>query len=179
MPSPAHAHHPIATYIALGSNLSQPAKQIRTALTELAGLPETALLGASRLYRTAPVGPPGQPDYVNAVAGLRTRLAPRELLTALQEIEAAHGRRRDGTRWGPRTLDLDILLYGDEQVIEPGLTIPHPELTRRAFVLIPLADIAPLTLLLPGGRTLAELVACCERTGVEPLDSPGPVRATP
>ncbi|WP_296809853.1 2-amino-4-hydroxy-6-hydroxymethyldihydropteridine diphosphokinase [Thiocapsa sp.] len=160
---------PVAVWIGLGSNLQEPERQVRAAIGELAALPESHLQAASRLYRTAPVGPPGQPDYINAVACLETRLAPRALLAELHRIELAHGRRRDGTRWGPRILDLDILVYGDARFDEPGLTIPHPEMARRAFVLVPLADVAPPDLAVPGVGILAELLERCERDGVEPL----------
>ncbi len=156
----------VVAYIGLGSNLADPAAQVRQAMTDLAGLPETELFARSALYRTAPVGPADQPDYVNAVVSLKTRLSPRGLLEALQAIERAHGRRRDSTRWGPRTLDLDILLYGDERLSEPGLQIPHPELGRRAFVLVPLADVAPVALRVPGVGTLADLLERCPRQGV-------------
>ncbi len=160
---------PVAVWIGLGSNLQGPERQVRAALAELAALPESRLRAASRLYRTAPVGPPGQPDYINAAARLETRLTPRALLAELHRIELAHGRRRDGTRWGPRILDLDILIYGDARIDEPGLTIPHPEMARRAFVLVPLADVAQLDLAVPGVGILAELLERCERDGVEPL----------
>jgi 2-amino-4-hydroxy-6-hydroxymethyldihydropteridine diphosphokinase len=118
----------VVAYVGLGSNLAGPEAQVRQAIDDLGGLRETALSARSPLYRTAPVGPVDQPDFVNAVVRLETRLAPRALLRSLQALELAHGRHRDGTRWGPRTLDLDILLYGDEQVREPGLRIPHPEM---------------------------------------------------
>jgi 2-amino-4-hydroxy-6-hydroxymethyldihydropteridine diphosphokinase len=159
----------VVTYIGLGSNLADPAAQVRQAMTDLAGLPETELLAQSALYRTAPVGPANQPDYVNAVVRLETRLSPRGLLEALQAIERAHGRQRDGTRWGPRTLDLDILLYGDECLAEPGLQIPHPEMGNRAFVLVPLADVAPRGLRVPGVGPLADLIERCPREGVTPM----------
>lgn len=160
----------VTAYIGLGSNLSDPVGQVGQALTELGTLPRSELIGRSALYRTAPVGPADQPDYVNAVAGLQTRLSPRELLGALQEIERQHGRQRDGTRWGPRTLDLDILLYGDQRVDEPGLRIPHPEMARRAFVLVPLADVAPAGIRVPGVGALAELLEGCPREGVIRLE---------
>jgi 2-amino-4-hydroxy-6-hydroxymethyldihydropteridine diphosphokinase len=160
---------PVAVWIGLGSNLQEPERQVRAAIGELAALPETRLRAASRLYRTAPVGPPGQPDYVNAAARLETRLAPRALLAELHRIELAHGRRRDGTRWGPRILDLDILIYGDEAHRRARPDDPHPEMARRAFVLVPLADVAPPDLAVPGVGILAELLERCERDGVEPL----------
>ncbi|CRI65274.1 2-amino-4-hydroxy-6-hydroxymethyldihydropteridinepyrophosphokinase [Thiocapsa sp. KS1] len=165
---------PVAVWIGLGSNLQEPERQVSAAIGELATLPESRLLAASRLYRTAPVGPPGQPDYINAAARLETRLAPQALLAELHRIELAHGRRRDGTRWGPRILDLDILVYGDARIDEPGLTIPHQEMARRAFVLVPLADVAPPELAIPGLGILAELLERCERDGVEPLGDSDP-----
>jgi 2-amino-4-hydroxy-6-hydroxymethyldihydropteridine diphosphokinase len=165
---------PVVVWIGLGSNLQEPERQVSAAIGELAALPESRLQAASRLYRTAPVGPSGQPDYVNAAARLETRLTPQALLAELHRIELAHGRRRDGTRWGPRILDLDILIYGDARIDEPGLTIPHPEMARRAFVLVPLADVAPLDLAVPGVGILAELLDRCERDGVEPFDDSNP-----
>ena len=165
---------PVAVWIGLGSNLQEPERQVRAAIEELAALPESRLRAVSRLYRTAPVGPPGQPDYINAAARLETRLAPQALLAELHRIELAHGRRRDGTRWGPRILDLDILVYGEARIDEPGLTIPHPEMARRAFVLVPLADVAPPDLAVPGLGILAELLERCERDGVEPLGDSDP-----
>lgn len=163
---------PVDAYIGLGSNLAGPERQVVGAMAEIAKLPETQLLAGSALYRTAPVGPAGQPDYVNAVACVHTRLAPRNLLAVLQGIEQVHGRLRDGTRWGPRTLDLDILLYGDEQVDESGLRIPHPEMARRAFVVVPLADVAPAELRVPGAGTVGELLQRCTCDGVERI-APG------
>jgi len=160
---------PVLAYVGLGSNLSDPEGQVGRAMIELGGLPETELLARSALYRTAPVGPADQPDYINAVASLRTRLSPRALLEALQAIERLHGRQRDGTRWGPRTLDLDILLYGDERLSEPGLQIPHPEMGGRAFVLVPLADVAPSGLRVPGLGPLADLIERCPREGIAPI----------
>ena len=156
----------VVAYVGLGSNLAGPEAQVRQAMDDLGGLPETALTARSALYRTAPVGPVDQPDFVNAVVRLETRLAPRALLRSLQALELAHGRHRDGTRWGPRTLDLDILLYGDEQVREPGLRIPHPEMARRAFVLVPLADVAPSGLSVPACGPLSDLLEACGRDGI-------------
>jgi 2-amino-4-hydroxy-6-hydroxymethyldihydropteridine diphosphokinase len=165
---------PVAAFIGLGSNLLDPVQQVAEAIRELARVPASTLLARSRLYRTAPVGPPGQPDYVNAVVCLETRLAPEALLTELHRIELAHGRHRDGTRWGPRILDLDILLYGDARIDAPGLTIPHPEMARRAFVLVPLADVAPPGLRVPGVGLFVELLHTCGRDGVEPLATADP-----
>ena len=149
---------PRVAFVALGSNLDAPRDQVLRAFGELAALPGTALTARSRLYRSPPLGPADQPDYVNAVARLDTTLMPRALLDALLGIERAHGRRRDGGRWGPRTLDLDLLLHGDTVLDEPGLTLPHPGLTTRAFVLYPLAELAP-DLGIPGAGPLRALVA--------------------
>jgi 2-amino-4-hydroxy-6-hydroxymethyldihydropteridine diphosphokinase len=148
-------------YIGLGSNLDDPRRQVLTALGSLAAIPGCRLLARSALYATSPVGPVDQPDFVNAAAGLATRLAPHDQLAELQRIERAQGRVRDGTRWGPRTLDLDLLLYGDLSLAVPGLTLPHPELGRRAFVLVPLAEIAPTELEIPGQGRLGDLLAAC------------------
>lgn len=147
----------VSVFIGLGSNLDNPRQHVTTAFDDLAGLPETQLVCCSSLYVTKPLEferdpalPATQPSYINAVAQLMTTLSPLDLLHALQQIELAHGRVRDGTRWAARTLDLDILLYGDETIQAPGLTIPHPGLMQRSFVLIPLREIAPdLVLPLP------------------------------
>lgn len=153
-------------YIGLGSNLDNPLAQVKQALAELAQLPQTRLLAQSRLYRSAPVGP-AQPDYINAVALLDTQLLPLALLDQLQALEQAHHRVRL-EHWGPRTLDLDILLYGDQQIASERLTLPHPFMTQRGFVLYPLADIAP-GLQLPDGRALGELLHLCPADGLAPL----------
>src|SRR5690606_11032591 len=129
-------------YIGLGSNLDDPLAQVQRALERLAQLPDTQLIGQSRLYRSAPVGPEGQPDYINAVACLNTTLAPETLLDQLQHLEHQQGRVRS-LRWGPRTLDLDILLYDALVLQTPRLTLPHPEMINRNFVLHPLSELAP------------------------------------
>ncbi len=146
----------VTVFVGLGSNLDRPASQVRDALRELGGLPNTRLLRRSPLYRSAPLGPPGQPDYINAVAMLETRLTPDALLDLLQAIERRHGRMR-GERWGPRTLDLDLLLFADRRIDSERLQVPHPEISRRPFVFVPLHDIAP-ELTLPGVGPLSELV---------------------
>lgn len=128
-------------FIGLGANLGDPRRSVEEALAEIAALPQTRLLRRSSLYRTAPVDA-GGPDYVNAVAGVETALSPFELLRALLAIEQAHGRRRS-VRNAPRTLDLDLLLHGDTIVETPELTLPHPRLHQRAFVLEPLLEVAP------------------------------------
>ena len=143
-------------YVGIGSNLDDPVAQATLAFDALARIADTQLVARSPLYRSSPMGPPDQPHYVNAVAALRTRLAPTTLLDALHAIEDARGRRRSGRRWGPRTLDLDLLLHGDGVVTSERLTLPHPGLTARNFVVYPLADIAP-ALVLPDGRRLADI----------------------
>jgi 2-amino-4-hydroxy-6-hydroxymethyldihydropteridine diphosphokinase len=155
-------------YVGLGSNLERPAEQVQHAFDELDRLPSSRLTGRSRRYRSRPMGPPGQPDYVNAVAQLATRLAPQALLRELQAIERAHRRVR-GERWGPRTLDLDLLLYGECKIDTPDLQVPHPGLHERAFVLYPLYEISPV-LDIPGKGRLAELIADCAKDGLQPLE---------
>jgi 2-amino-4-hydroxy-6-hydroxymethyldihydropteridine diphosphokinase len=135
-------------YVGIGSNLDDPRARVEAALRELATLPATQVLAHSSLYRTPPMGPADQPDYINAVAALATGLAPLALLDALQGLEHRHGRVRT-QRWGARTLDLDILLFDTLIIDEPRLTLPHPGLTQRAFVVVPLAEIA-LDLEIPG-----------------------------
>jgi 2-amino-4-hydroxy-6-hydroxymethyldihydropteridine diphosphokinase len=129
-------------FIGLGSNLASPDRQLASALESLAALPNTRLREVSSFYRTAPVGYAGQPDFVNAVVRIETALAPRALLDALLDIERRHGRVREMPN-GPRTLDLDLLIYGDRRHHEDGLTVPHPRMHERAFVMVPLAEIAP------------------------------------
>ncbi len=146
-------------YIGLGSNLEDPRQQVSQALTELAQLADCQLVTASSLYRSDPVGPPGQPDYINAVACLETTLEAHALLDALQAIEQAHDRVRK-IHWGPRTLDLDLLLYGDQTISTERLTVPHAFMTERSFVLWPLTEIAP-AIVLPDGHTLEQLLSEC------------------
>lgn len=162
----------LTAYIGLGANLADPRRQVERAIAALGALPATRLEAISRRYRTAPLGPAGQPDYINAVARLATSLTPEDLLSALQGIEQAQGRVRDGTRWGPRTLDLDLLLYGDQVIGTATLTLPHPQLHRRAFVLVPLAEVAPPDLAIPGHGPLAALLAAVGRDGCEALGDP-------
>jgi 2-amino-4-hydroxy-6-hydroxymethyldihydropteridine diphosphokinase len=128
--------------IALGSNLDDPEAHVKRGFDDLAALPKTKLLARSKLYRTKPVGYADQPDFINACALVDTTLAPRELLDGLLDIEKRHGRKRKIPN-GPRTLDLDIILYGDAKIEEPGLAIPHPRAAERAFVLDPLREIWP------------------------------------
>ncbi len=153
-------------YIGLGSNLQQPLLQIQQALNELAALPDTGLLGTSPFYLSQAVGPE-QPDFINAVALLDTQLAPIVLLDELQKIEQIHQRKRE-IHWGPRTLDLDILLYDQQQVDLPRLQIPHPFLTQRAFVLLPLLDLDK-DLSLPDGNLLRAYLVQCQDQKIERL----------
>lgn len=150
----------IRAYVGLGSNLNDPAQQVQAALAALNGIPETRCLRYSSLYRSAPLGQADQPDYINAVAMLNTRLSARQLLTELQAIERIHGRVRGAERWGPRTLDLDLLLYGDIRLESEELTVPHPRLAERSFVLYPLCEIAP-DLEIPEFGGLRQLMAAC------------------
>jgi 2-amino-4-hydroxy-6-hydroxymethyldihydropteridine diphosphokinase len=155
-------------FVGLGANLENPLQQVRQAISELDAIEHTRVLVASSLYRSAPVGYADQPDFINAVAKVQTRLSPHELLDALHVIENRHGRRRS-VRNAPRTLDLDLLLYGMLVVDEDGLTLPHPRMHERAFVLLPLAEIAPEALL-PGHALVSQLLARVDRSGVEKLN---------
>lgn len=161
----------VAVYVGVGSNLAEPRRQVTEALRELDELPATRLTNRSSLYRSAPLAGPGvpvnQPAYINAVARLETEVAAEALLDALQAIEARHGRVR-GEHWGPRTLDLDLLLYGDQRIDTARLQVPHPGLAARNFVLRPLAEIAP-HLEIPGLGPLRDLLARCPSAGLERL----------
>lgn len=143
--------------VALGSNLDDPEAQVRRAFDEIAALPDTAVLAKSQLFRTAPVGIVNQPMFINACALVETALAPRALLDQLMEIERRHRRVRE-VQNGPRTLDLDIVLYGNETIDEPGLTIPHPRAHTRAFVLEPLVEVWP-DAVIAGKGSAKELLA--------------------
>lgn len=153
-------------YLGLGSNLANPLQQLRGALDALAVLPQTRLLAQSSFYSSDPLGPAEQPRYVNAVAALETGLSPWQLLDALQRIEQEQGRVRKAERWGPRTLDLDILLFGERLISDERLTVPHYHMHARPFVLYPLAELAP-TLVLADGRHLSDLLAACPFSGLE------------
>jgi 2-amino-4-hydroxy-6-hydroxymethyldihydropteridine diphosphokinase len=146
----------VNAYIGLGSNLQNPQQQLLDAVNEMAIWPDVQALELSPLYRTAPIGPQDQPDFINAVARLRTCLSPSALLKALQGLEQKHGRVRQ-RHWGERTLDLDILLYGTMQIEQPELSVPHPQLAKRAFVILPLRDVAEAGLAIPGLGLLSEL----------------------
>ena len=155
-------------FIALGSNLGDAHAQVLSAFDALAGLPGTQLLARSQLYLTPPWGVLDQPPFVNAVALVDTRLAPHELLDALLAIERAAGRVRDGERWGPRTLDLDVLHMDAIVMADERLSLPHPRIRERAFVLLPLHDLAP-DLVLPGQGRVADLLAALDVAGCERL----------
>ncbi|WOG27585.1 2-amino-4-hydroxy-6-hydroxymethyldihydropteridine diphosphokinase [Endozoicomonas sp. 8E] len=152
-------------YIALGSNLENPGLQLQRAVDDIDSLPEVELSGCSKLYISEPVGPEGQPDYCNAAVRIETTLEPLALLDAMQAIENDHGRVRT-VHWGPRTLDLDIILYGDDIIESKRLTVPHYQMHVRNFVLCPLLDIAP-DLTLPDGRKAAALLAEVGTAGIE------------
>ncbi|AZC26030.1 MULTISPECIES: 2-amino-4-hydroxy-6-hydroxymethyldihydropteridine diphosphokinase [Pseudomonas] len=154
-------------YIGMGSNLAAPEEQLRSAVEALAQLPQSRLYGVSAFYQSDSLLP-GQPRYTNAVAALDSTLPPLTLLDALQAIENQQGRERN-ERWGPRTLDLDILLFGDRLIDEPRLKVPHYHMQARPFVLYPLAELAPADLQLADGRTLQELLAACPFVGLERL----------
>lgn len=157
-----------SVYIGLGSNLDNPQAHIERALSELACLPNSQLLASSALYRSCAIGPGDQPDYINAAALISTQLSPLALLDQLQMLEHGHQRIRT-EHWGPRTLDLDILLMDDRVINSERLTVPHPYLTQRNFVLYPLADITP-DLVLPCGTTLNQLLARNPFIGLERLE---------
>ena len=156
-------------YLGLGSNLQSPREQLERCIAALAGLPDTQLLAVSPFYGSTAVGPGEQPDYVNAVAHIETRLDPETLLRELQAIEQHHGRERGPERWLPRTLDLDILLFNNQVLNLPHLHIPHPRMQERNFVLLPLFDLAP-DLTLPDGKALRDLVQRCSNDGLWRLE---------
>jgi 2-amino-4-hydroxy-6-hydroxymethyldihydropteridine diphosphokinase len=154
-------------YIGIGSNLENPLQQLSAAVKSLRAIPETQLLALSHIYQTAPIGPADQPDYTNAAALLETGLTPEVLLDALQAIENQQGRVRE-VRWGPRTLDLDIILYADITIRTARLTVPHIEMENRNFVLIPLMDISP-ALTLPNGQSLKTVAEAAGSEGIKRL----------
>lgn len=157
----------VIAYIGLGSNLQNPIEQIHAARAAINALSQIKEQAFSSLYQSLPMGPQDQPDYVNAVMAVATDLSPIELLRRLQTIENNSGRVR-GERWGARTLDLDIVLYGDQVLDLPDLTVPHLGLTERAFVLYPLYEIAP-QLIIPTKGKLVDLLANCPLAGLKRL----------
>lgn len=155
-------------FVGIGSNLDQPLEQVRAAFVELGAIPHTRVVKRSSLYRTAPLGHAAQPDFVNAVAQLETGLSAERLLAELQQIEARHGRRRSFPN-APRTLDLDVLLYGAMQITSASLTVPHPRMHERAFVLEPLVEIAP-EVAIPGRGPAKGLLACIKEQRTQRID---------
>ena len=160
----------IPAYVALGSNLDDPVRQLELAFESLARLPQSQLVLRSSLYRSAPLGPVQQPDFVNAVAALLTRLEPALMLERLKDCERRLGRSAPIVRWGPRRIDLDLLVQGDTRCQGGDLTLPHAGIAERAFVLAPLADIAP-DLLVPGLGRVAALLRSVDTTGLERLSA--------
>lgn len=162
---------PVIAFVGLGGNQGDAVATLRSAVQALSGLPQTRLLQASGLYLTPAWGLQQQPDFVNGVAMLETQLDPRALLEALLGVERDFGRdRQAGSRWGPRTLDLDLLLYGDAVIGEPGLQVPHPHLHERAFALVPLLEIAP-DILIPGQGRARDALSSLDTSAIEPLGS--------
>jgi len=162
----------IPASIGIGSNQDDPVAQVRVALQALATLPKTRLMVASGLYRNPPMGPVEQPDYVNAVAVILTQLSARDLFAGLQALELEQGRvRGDGPRWGPRRIDLDILTYGCRQIDESDLVIPHPGISERNFVLLPLLEICPY-LPIPGKGSVGRLAVAIDGTMLEKITAP-------
>lgn len=152
-------------YIAVGSNLSDPVTQANEAIEALKSIPKSTFVATSSLYSSTPMGPQDQPDYINAVVQIQTELTPLELLDCTQAIELEQGRVRKEERWGPRTLDLDMILYGNEVIDSERLTVPHYGMKEREFVLYPLAEIAP-NLTLPCGTRLDELLKVVDQNGL-------------
>lgn len=152
-------------YIAIGSNLASPLEQVNAALAALAEIPDSQIVAVSPFYRTPPLGPQDQPDYLNAAVALDTDLAPETLLDHTQRIELQQGRERKAHRWGPRTLDLDIMLFGDRQIATPRLTVPHYDMKNRAFMLLPLVHIAP-DVCFPDGVKVANILANLDPSGI-------------
>ena len=157
--------HWFPAYIGLGSNLDGPARQLESAFELLASIPDTRLIRRSSLYRSAPFGGVEQPDFVNAAAAVLTRLSAEQLLRELQRIEAARGRERGDLRWGPRVLDLDLLVYANQHIDDAELTVPHPGISERNFVLLPLREIAP-ALSIPGLGRLIKLRTNLDETKI-------------
>lgn len=145
-------------YIAIGSNLASPLEQVNAAVQALGDIPQSRVVALSSFYRTPPLGPQDQPDYLNAAIALKTALSAESLLDNTQRIELQQGRVRKEERWGPRTLDLDIMLFGDAVINTDRLTVPHYDMKRRGFMLWPLFEIAP-DLIFPDGETLSDLLA--------------------
>lgn len=157
---------PVSAYIGLGSNLDDPIRQIDDAFKLLDTLPKSDLVARSSMYQSAPYGPVEQPDFINAVAGMRTMLPAVSLLELLQAIERTQGRAREHERWGPRVIDLDLLVFGNQEITDTVLTVPHPGIAERNFVLLPLREIAP-NLLIPGLGSLSDIVVDVDEPRIE------------
>jgi len=158
----------ILTYIGLGANLNDPTQTIQKAIEDIKSIPQTQFVSQSPLYSSAPMGPADQPDYVNAVVLVKTSLSAHELFQHTCNIELQHGRTRNGEHWGPRTLDLDILLYGERLIDDEQLTVPHYGLKEREFVIYPMLDISP-ELTLPCGTQLQTLTESVPLNGMSPI----------
>lgn len=154
----------VLAYVGLGSNLDDPLRQLDVAMAALDAIADTRVVRQSRRYRTAPWGLSAQPDFINAVAELDTALNAQALLGELLKIEQQLGRRRDGQQWGPRVIDLDLLLHGDLSIDSADLVLPHPRMAERSFVLVPLAELAP-ELRITGGASVAERLAMLDTSG--------------
>lgn len=163
-----HSRDPVPCWIGIGSNLDDPPRQVRSAFTELRNIRASTLVQCSKLFRTSPMGPQDQPDYINAVVRLDTRLDARDLLNELQAIEQRAGRER-AVKWGPRVLDLDLLTYGTERIREAGLEVPHPGIRHRNFVLLPLLSVAP-DLEIAGIGSVKQLADAVGHEGIVRLD---------
>lgn len=160
---------PTRAFVGLGGNTGDVETTLTEATWAIDSLPQTSIRAQSRFYRSPPWGNTEQPEFINAVVELQTRLAPRVLLNYLLDIEVRFGRdRSEGEKWGPRTIDLDLLCYGEEMIDEPGMHIPHPHIGARAFVLVPLAEIAP-TLEIPGMGQVSDLRARVDANGIVPI----------
>jgi len=155
-------------YVAVGANLDDPLARVRQSFAHLAAIKATRLVATSRLYRTSPLGPQDQPDFVNAAVGLLSQLAAPELLTELKKLERSLGRATPVVRWGPRHIDFDLLIFGDERIQSEFLTVPHPGVPTRNFVLYPLLDIAP-ELFVPGHGRVRELASRVSAAGLSVL----------
>lgn len=160
----------VRVFIGLGSNLGDPIDHLRGACVALQALPKTTWVKCSRFFRSKPFGPVAQADFVNAVVEVYTQLSPDQLLTALQQIEQQHGRDRSGPRWGPRSLDLDLLLYGNARIETPALRVPHPGIAERNFVVYPMAELVD-ELFVPGVGWLHELRARLSLDGLQVFDA--------
>jgi 2-amino-4-hydroxy-6-hydroxymethyldihydropteridine diphosphokinase len=158
----------LLAYIGIGSNLANPVAQVQEAIEELGAIPDSILIARSSLYSSKPMGAAGQPDYVNAVVAIDTVLSAQALMQALQNIERRQGRERTGEKWGPRILDLDLLLYGGRVIDTADLTVPHPGLHERDFVLVPLEEIAG-DINIPGRGMLSALISRCENHSLRKL----------